>query len=389
MKSTLVLALTAGTLATACLAACSTASSSSSPSSATPSQASEAGSGGGTGTSAALARYTATPTALPVTAPLSKKPPTGVKVDFLQNGQTPGQQFSAALQGAVKVLGWTEQDISFDASNPASIGSAFQTAVNGGAKVIVVQGLDSALYSKFVPAARAKHIVVIDTVSSGATIPGVTYVNRSDSAGKPVATIAVAAIMADAKARHITPHILTVSSVLFTSLLTPMIGDIAADVKAANCGACTSSVFELSAQTTISNAVAPPVVSYLQSHRDINYVFTPNGSLSTGLLSAIAQAGLGTSIRLVGATPLPAQIAELKTGNPQNLGWIANSIVVVALMSMDAAARVLVGDNASMYAHVAAPTWLLTRNSGSALVPNPVAPTDYASKFAALWHVAK
>jgi ABC-type sugar transport system substrate-binding protein len=322
-----------------------------------------------------------------VTAPLSKKPPTGVKVAFLQNGQTPGEQFSAALQGAVKVLGWTEQDVNFDPSNPASIGSAFLTAVNAKVNVIVVQGLDSALYAKFVPSALAKHIVVIDTVSSGGTIPGVTYVDRSDSAGKPVATIAVAAIMADAKARHVTPHILTVSSVLFTSLLTPMIGDIAADVKSANCGACSAGVFDLSAQATISNAVTAPVVSYLQTHPDINYLFTPNGSLSIGLLSAIQQAGMGTSIRLVGATPLPAQIAELKTGNPQDLGWIANSIVVVAWMSMDAAARVLVGDSAAMYAHVAAPTWLLTKDSGSALVPDPVAPTDYVSKFMALWNV--
>jgi hypothetical protein len=56
-------------------------------------------------------------------------------------------------------------------------------------------------------------------------------------------------------------------------------------------------------------------------------------------------------------------------------------------MSMDAAARVLVGDSAAMYAHVAAPTWLLTKDSGSALVPDPVAPTDYVSKFMALWHV--
>jgi ABC-type sugar transport system substrate-binding protein len=383
MKPRVALALIAGTLATTCLAACSTASSSPSPS------ASAAAAGGGTGTSGALTQYTAIPTALPVTSPLSKKPPVGVKVVFLQNGQTPGEQFSAALQGAVKILGWTEQDVNFDAANPASIGSAFQIAVNGGAKVIVVQGLDAALYSKFVPAARAKHIVVVDTVSSGTTIPGVTYVDRSDSEGKPVAAIAVAAIMADAKTRHITPHVLTVSSVLFTSLLTPTIDDIAADVKSAACGACSSNVFDLSAQATISNAVAAPVVSYLQSHRDINYLFTPNGSLSTGLLSAVQQAGLGTSIRLVGATPLPAQIAELKTGNPQNLGWIADSIVVVAWMSVDAAARVLVGDDAAMYAHVAAPTWLLTNDSGSELVPDPVAPTDYASKFAALWHAAK
>jgi ABC-type sugar transport system substrate-binding protein len=370
MKTRVPLTLTALTLATACLAACSTASTSSSQT------AAAAASGTATAASAALAPYTATPTELPVTAPLSKKPPTGAKVAFLQNGQTPGEQFSAALQGAVKVLGWTEQDVNFDPSNPASIGSAFLTAVNAKVNVIVVQGLDSALYAKFVPSALAKHIVVIDTVSSGGTIPGVTYVDRSDSAGKPVATIAVAAIMADAKARHVTPHILTVSSVLFTSLL-----------KSANCGACSTGVFDLSAQATISNAVTAPVVSYLQTHPDINYLFTPNGSLSTGLLSAIQQAGMGTSIRLVGATPLPAQIAELKTGNPQDLGWIANSIVVVAWMSMDAAARVLVGDSAAMYAHVAAPTWLLTKDSGSALVPDPVAPTDYISKFMALWHV--
>ena len=381
MKARVPLTRTALTLATACLAACSTASTSSSQT------AAAAASGTATAASAALAQYTATPTELPVTAPLSKKPPTGVKVAFLQNGQTPGEQFSAALQGAVKVLGWTEQDVNFDPSNPASIGSAFLTAVNAKVNVIVVQGLDSALYAKFVPSALAKHIVVIDTVSSGGTIPGVTYVDRSDSAGQPVATIAVAAIMADAKARHVTPHILTVSSVLFTSLLTPMIGDIAADVKSANCGACSTGVFDLSAQATISNAVTAPVVSYLQTHPDINYLFTPNGSLSTGLLSAIQQAGMGTSIRLVGATPLPAQIAELKTGNPQVLGWIANSIVVVAWMSMDAAARVLVGDSAVMYAHVAAPTWLLTKDSGSALVPDPVAPTDYVSKFMALWNV--
>ena len=124
MKARVPLTLTALTLATACLAACSTASTSSSQT------AAAAASGTATAASAALARYTATPTELPVTASLSKKPPTGVKVAFLQNGQTPGEQFSAALQGAVKVLRWTEQDVNFDPSNPASIGSAFLTAVN-------------------------------------------------------------------------------------------------------------------------------------------------------------------------------------------------------------------------------------------------------------------
>ena len=403
MKHKGALTFTAGTMAVVMLAACSSSSGSSSKASSDRSGSTSgvaSSSGSASGSVAALAanstdpfaKFEAVPSKIAVTTELSKKPPTGIKVVYLNNGQTFAQQFSGALKAAVAPLGWTASDLKFDPSNPQAVGSAFQTAVNQGYNVIEVQGLDSALYAKYVPEALAKKIVVVDTVSTGATVPGVVYVERSQVTGAAQATIVAGTILADAAQRKVTAHVLNIGSVLYQSLFGPLFSITSNDLtSASNCGNCTSDLFSVSAQATVSNSFAPAIVSYLQSHPNINYINVPLGAFALGLLPAIKQAGLGTKIRLIGATPVPTQIAALKANDPQVLGWIANDIYVGAWDSVDAAARKFVGDNASVYANKSAAKWLLTSKSGSGpagLVPAPTAPVDYIAQFKKNWHVS-
>lgn len=383
MKHKVALTLTAGIMVAAMLPACSSDSGSSD-------STKPAGSGGASATAAAdvFAKFTRVPEKIVVSTPLSKKPPTGIKVVYLNNGLTQSQQYSSALKEAVKPLGWTAKDLKFDPANPQAAGSAFQTAVNQGYDVIEVQGLDGALYSKYVPDALAKKITIIDTVSSGKKIPGVVYVDRSGPVGKAQADIVTGTILADAKQRKVTAHVLNISSVIYANLLGPYFGSVTSNIKSAGCGACTSDTFNVSAQATISNAFAPSIVSYLQSHQNINYINVPLGAFAIGLLPAIKQAGLDTSIRLIGATPLPDQIEALKKGDKQVLGWVANNIYVGAWEAIDAAARKLVGDDANVYENVPTAKWLLTESSGdgpSGLVPAPVAPADYVDQFKKNW----
>ena len=78
-------------------------------------------------------------------------------------------------------------------------------------------------------------------------------------------------------------------------------------------------------------------MSYLQAHPDTKYVYVPIGDLATGLPEAMAAAGIGREVKIVGGVPNVDQIQSLIDGTTD--AWMALPRVSAAWQMVDAMAR--------------------------------------------------
>ncbi len=92
---------------------------------------------------------------------LSKKPPTGKKITFLQCSQPVCTAFMAGLKEASAVLGWTVKAIPFE-QTPEGIQAGVQAAIDSKPDGIFFTGISPAFITKQLADAKAKGIPIVD-----------------------------------------------------------------------------------------------------------------------------------------------------------------------------------------------------------------------------------
>jgi ribose transport system substrate-binding protein len=321
-------------------------------------------------------------TSLPVTTPLSKRPPVGKKVVFMDGGLPPCQILSQGLASAAKALGWSYSSMSYDDANPATLVSGLQSAISDGANVVVVQATPIAEYEQVLPAARAKGVLVIDQASSNTAVPGIAALidNNNANAQRYGAALAAETI---SSAHGSVVHAAIVTAPLFATILQ---GTVTAyqDSLMKDCTKCAVATIQIPASDVLTGGDAKDIVSFLQTHTDTNYVMFGSSLLDVGTRAALDSAGY-SSVKIVGNDALNSDVSELRSG--QATAWIDEPLGVDGWMSLDAAARAMTGGNAAVYDNRPEPDLMLTSKShfsGSVL---PEFPTNYQQQFEKMWHV--
>ena len=282
-------------------AACSSGSGSGGTS--TPASA-PAGSSTGTGTASsavtAIAPYVGHPSPFPATEKLAKRPTRGSKFVFLQCSAPVCAIFAHLLPAPTKALGVNLGVVNSGASATSSQAAAASALAQKPAAVLI--GASSPqLYGGYLHKLDAGGSVVV----GGGTVGGEPY-GVQEAIGGQASTNLAGQLMADWVTVNKGPN----ANVAFfgTPELTFSSGMQAGFAQALSkqCSGCKASYQQLSV-TTFGTTAPNQVISYLQSHPDVNTVVFASMEGATGLAAALKNAHLSpTTLGLCTDSEQPA-----------------------------------------------------------------------------------
>jgi ABC-type sugar transport system substrate-binding protein len=366
-------------LALATAAGCSSSSSS-------PSKTAATGPAGATETASAekaAAPFLKPATSLNIDTPLTSAPAKGKTVFWLEGNNGGAAPITPGFKAATKALGWNLKILSYDPADPKSASSALQQAVSQKADFIASSGLEAPLLGQGLDAAKAAGIPVFQIATldeAGEKTNGIyAVVNRSQQIKTNMAGMAAYTI-ADSSAKA---KVLNVTLPDYKILATA--ADDYRDALKSGCSTCTYDQLGISLQEFVSGGVPSQVVSYLQTHADVNYLMLSLGALSTGVDQALETAGLSKRVKIIGAAPALANVQGLI--DKKESAWILLPEALQAWYVVDAMARYSEGMDLKPIQTADLPVEIWTDSN----VPSPAheydGPADYASTWKALWHV--
>jgi len=379
-------------LLAAAVAACGSSTSSSSGStsgSATTasSGASSSGSGssatsGSGGSSAGLTRaeqaVTAaekTPSSINQTVPLNTAPPKGKTVVFIQDEVSQSGVISQGEEAAAKAAGWKFISLNYQSANPATLVTAMKQALQYHPVSVSFAGAAEAEWASEIPAYQSAGVAIIPTVIGPQAIGGPVKANIGDflTSGVGLGNW----FIADSHGKG--------DALLVDLPVFPVLTEVITGVKqaiAANCPACKTTAFNGTLQEVGSSTFVSSVVTALRQNPNIHYVLSSDLLFINGLHSALAAAGV-TDVKIAGAQPEAADFAGLKSGTESAV--VVNSNTLIGWTTADASFRIAEGMPIPS-GDGGVPYQLLTKSNAS--IGATTEPTDYASKYLALWHLS-
>jgi ribose transport system substrate-binding protein len=366
-------------LATTLLAAACSSNSQATNSTGT-SQPASAGTGDVAAATTAMKPYLTTPSSIGLTTPLKSAPPKGLTVADLEGNITAYKVVVPGLQAATAALGWNLKIVPFDTTNPTSLNAAMEQAVAEKVNFILESGVASDQFAAGLAAAQAAHIPVVEAIQNPEHVNGIigcAGCQASALAGQ----VAANWIISDSGGKA---NVLFATDPEFTTFA-PLQAKFLETIR--QCGGCTSAVQQTTTAQLESGATGPTIVSYLQSHPEVNYIFFAFSQLSTGVRSALNAAGVGSKVKIITAGPVLSNIQSVVDGSEQATFSYAG-IGEVMWRAVDLMARYQEGMSVADSVNTPISSVLWT----TANVPKPATiydgATHYQAQYKALWHVS-
>jgi ribose transport system substrate-binding protein len=315
--------------------------------------------------------------------PLSKTPPKGKKIYFLQCSQPVCTAFYTGLKPAVAALGWTVTGHPFT-QTPEGIQTAVQAAIDAKPDGIFFTGISPTLLTKQLAAAKAAKIPIVagfDIASpSGPIIQMLGGSKTVAAAANSVADYVVADSGGKAKILAF-----SISAYTILNLNTSAFGK---EVKRL-CPGCSIRVDNVQV-TDVGTKIPATVVSELQRDPSITYLAFAFGDMPLGVNAALKAAGLDKKVKIVSyGSASPTVIHDISTGKmAASDAW---SILFNSWQAVDAFARYFVGDPVPA-APSEQPMLITSANAKSQFKGDANwefgGPPNYTAAFKKLWHVS-
>ena len=317
----------------------------------------------------------ATPTALYQT-PLKSKP-TPHTIVFMNNQTPQSANLLEGVQDGAKLAGWTFKSVNFDDSNPATLVTGMQQALQYKPFAVVVSSFPESLWKSEIPAYQKAGVKIIALVigpqATSATVP----VNIGDftDGGKVLADWFVS----DSGAKGQALMVDLPSYPILTESKTGALAEISR-----LCPACKVSEFEGTLAEVSSSSLVPNIVTALRKDPSIHYVLDTDLAFIEGLAEQLKAAGI-TGVKIAGTQPLPQDLAAVKAGTQSSavvisnllLGWLCTD----SALRLSEGMKVPPGDNG-------VPSVLLTSsNTKTTNLAEYGVPAGFAQQFAKLWKV--
>lgn len=354
----------------------------------------DSGSSGGEGSGSEESSITVTqadveehltpPEDLPVDTPLPEPAPTGLDIIFVGHEFSQSTDQLRGLTEAAEVLDWTVEDLTYDLTNPASLTTSVQSAIEQQPDAVVIVGAVQEQYAAFLPDAQAAGIPLIGAYTPGEAQEGMYPIARPEVQYPYLAGLLAEVMAADAAETGETPNVVqlwTPAAEVFHNPINQGVEERLAEV----CPDCTHELLGIEIPDMTSGAYTGQVVSYLQSHPDVKYIVANAGQLSSGLPAALAAAGLD-DVTIYGIPANDVQIEELAAGAEG--AWVVQSFSLVGWIVADQIARVVTGDATELWDDEHLGYVVNSDNAGEVEDPvDPLIVADYQEEFAALWGV--
>lgn len=324
-----------------------------------------------------LKQYLKPPTSIGITTPLTKTPPTHKLIVGLDSGAPVVLELAKYWAQAASDLGWTYKDINCGYT-AASEQAALETAIQLKPAGIVMDAVSASSIQTQLALAKQSGIWVSDintTDPPQGSLFNTAISGPSDFAHYAKLLAAEAVVSTSGKA-----HV-QIFTLPFYQILTDYDNDFKASI-AQWCSACTVKVNPEQA-TDIGTAIPGAVVSAIQTAPATNWVVFDSDAEATGVVSALAAAGL-QNVKIGGAAADSTDVQGVK--DKTEFAWTEYPTAIIAYRQIDAIPRKLVGDPVP-----AAPlaTMLITQaNVGTLHIDssgNDVGVASYRTQFDKLW----
>jgi ribose transport system substrate-binding protein len=330
------------------------------------------------------AGYMKAPIKINQKVPLKTKPPTGIKVAYMEQGIPTQVMVGKYLAQAATDIGWSVFEVPWNTADPTKINSGLQTAMQQGAQVIVAPGILPSVVSETVKnqlAAAKIPVILGQTCLTGpVTAPFVAGFGLCANEA-PIARALAAWVTADSGGK---------GKILFADtqgvpLLVPFKQRFAAEL-ASMCPGCTLTYQAQTLAQYATGQIPGIMVSALRRDPSIQYLFFDTGQLSTGILRALDAAGLLSTIKVGGRSASADQLQALR--DKQEVVWTIQAFGVYGYAALDAALRVVTGSSGITGDAVIPVQLLTTVNIGTAPDPYEVVPADALAQYKKLWRVS-
>jgi ribose transport system substrate-binding protein len=308
--------------------------------------------------------------------------PAGKNVILVTNQTGGGQQSAQLSQQAAKILGINVTVMSI--GNTASdISTAFNQIVSEDSTVngLLVNGFDPSYWLPQFRQLEAAHIPMVFTAvdcnpqwnSAGVNIEG-SCSGVAQASAKPANWIISASKGNPGDVASFTSPglgILVTASNAFASAYHGL------------CPQCSLST-QPEALSSIGTTLPGAVVSYLQAHPTVKYVFMTFGDMMIGVPAAVQAAGLH-GIQFTTQSAAPTDVGYVKAGEEASVA--AYPLDFIEYVQVDAIARLMLHDSATAAKHWVFPTQLMTSANVNTFGPTGFATTPgLLQYFKTLWH---
>ncbi len=267
----------------------------------------------------AAAQAVTIPENIALTVAASATPPTGKKVAWISCELPSCPEVGEDWPAIAKLLGWELKVINVKSFEPAP---GIQQALDWGANYIAISGSPIALYQAQFDAGIAKGVKFTSAYTTDkpqgvdggiqgllTTVGDASYVEMAMKSFAPW-------IIADSNAAA---NVVMVNIRDFPVLVSEEEAMKAG--LAAGCAKCTFDVIPVTIEDLGAGKVPQAVASYLQEHKDVNYVHFAFGGLPTGVSAALKTAGI-TNVKLVGGDFSAPNLQEVVDGT--HAAWTSN-----------------------------------------------------------------
>jgi ribose transport system substrate-binding protein len=326
---------------------------------------------------------TTPPSGIQVTQPLSKKPPTGKKVIFLQCELPACARYVNGAKQASKALGWNTRFQVFKNTAPAA---ALAEAVAQKPDYVFISGIPTAVLKAPLAQAHAAKIPVISAADpekpsptgfayevGGTLVPDAENVAKwiiNDSGGK-----------ANILAVTIPQFPVLVGETTYLKNQVPKL-----------CPDCKYSELDVTVDDVGAGAVPQKLVGYLQAHPNVNYVFFTFNDLGKGMGKVLQRSGLRDKVKLTGCCGDAGLAQEIAAG--QTDAWTIAPNEYSSFAAYDAMARLSVGEDPLKLEDkvFGSPSWVVDSKAAVEKYLKPTGfdwhgPANYQSQFEKLWKV--
>jgi ribose transport system substrate-binding protein len=320
------------------------------------------------------------PTTIPLTTPLTSAPPKGKTIVYLQCEVAQCKEGGEGVQQATSALSWTLKTIPFKSTDPSTLNSAFQQALQLKPLAVIIAGIPEVLWKGQEAAYKAAGIPIIPFFVgpidlSSTVIANIGNLNDNAYFGKVLADW----FIVDS---HSAGHAL-VANVPAYQVLTSVSDAFEKEV-GSQCPACKLTKLDVTATQLGTGAFSSVIVSALQKDPAIKYVMATDGVFIDPLPAALSAAGLGGTVKVIAQGGDAQNIVDLKAGRLSALTGLPS--IYAGWISVDVAIRHFEGTSMpSDGGDGGVPTQLLTKDSVGSVTGSFELPTDFRDQIKKLW----
>jgi ribose transport system substrate-binding protein len=313
------------------------------------------------------------------TTPLTKAPPKGVKVIYVNCGQPAcTEQYNAAKVAAAD-LGWSLQQIQSQPT-PEKVQAAFTEAIRRGPDAVISAGFSAALYPRQIAEMKAKKISVLSITGGDETDQnGITYEPLGPKGASEANRVLADKTIVDIGGKGEVGSVMLGGYPIVKTYTEAYEGEIKT-----KCPDCTVKRIEL--QPTSIGKDAPQIISnFMRANPNLKSIYYSYDILGAGVPAAAKGAGLTKLPFSYGWAPSKQGFQDLASG--ERKAALIMPFPELAWMTMDAEARLKTGGSVEGSTPTQ-PIQIVSKdfnNVPSASGPYPASVKDYQAQFKKLW----